>query len=263
AVDREVEAAGALQARDVPVVDDLDLDLGHEEDDHPAEPGLRGPVVGKPVRLRCVVAVRPERADYPVGVDDAAGEAPAAADQVTALYRVPGAARGELPGDDRAGAAGPVAEDPARAVLGQPAAGQPVAPGADHRGPRRGGVDVGEFLDHVAELDRRQRRPAQLGRGLQPEHAERAQGAYRVVGERAQLLGAVAGGLELLPAGADPGDELVVLFGHDPVSSAVPSGRSTGITSVANNSALRFTCSCVDGPIANSPMICPNPPSSS
>src|SRR6185437_3074194 len=88
AVDREVEAAGALQARDVPVVDDLDLDLGHEEDDHPAEPGLRGPVVGKPVRLRCVVAVRPERADYPVGVDDAAGEAPAAADQVTALDRV-------------------------------------------------------------------------------------------------------------------------------------------------------------------------------
>ena len=45
-------------------------------------------------------------------------------------------------------------------------------------------------------------------------------------------------------------------------SSATPSGRSSGITSVANSSALRVTCSCVDGPIANSPISCPNPPSS-
>jgi hypothetical protein len=33
-----------------------------------------------------------------------------------------------------------------------------------------------------------------------------------------------------------------------------PSERSAGITSVANSSALRVTCSCVLGPIANSPM---------
>src|SRR5512146_2806964 len=48
----------------------------------------------------------------------------------------------------------------AHAFFWQPAAGEPVAPGADHRRPGRGGVDVGEFLDHVAELDGRQRRTA-------------------------------------------------------------------------------------------------------
>ncbi len=64
----EVEAAGALQASDVPVVDDLGLGLGDGEDDHPAEPGGRRAVA----RSARVVAVRLERADQPVGVDDAA-----------------------------------------------------------------------------------------------------------------------------------------------------------------------------------------------
>ena len=47
-----------------------------------------------------------------------------------------------------------------------------------------------------------------------------------------------------------PGD----LRGQAPFQRATPRGRSTGITSVANSSALRMTCSCVLGPIANSPI---------
>ncbi len=134
---------------------------------------------------------------------------------------MPGAARGELPGDHGPDAVRPGAEDPLRALLRQPAAGEPVAPGADHRGPGRRSVDVGEFLDHVAELDRRQRRAAKLRRGLEPEQAERPQHRHRVVGERAQFLGTVPGGLELLPAGADPGDQLVAQLAHAVASSAV------------------------------------------
>ena len=93
AVQREVEAAGALQPGDVPVIDDLRL--------RPWAPGrrpsgrtrFRRPVVGPAAP---VAAVRLERPDQPVRVDDAAREAPPAADQVAARHRVPGAARHEL-----------------------------------------------------------------------------------------------------------------------------------------------------------------------
>jgi hypothetical protein len=66
AVDREVQAPGALQAGDVPVVDDLGLVLGREKHDDPAEPGLRGPAVSRRLfatRGTRVVAVRLERPD--------------------------------------------------------------------------------------------------------------------------------------------------------------------------------------------------------
>jgi hypothetical protein len=69
AVKREVQAAGALQPGDVPVVDDLRLVLGYQEDDHQGERGRR-PVTA--VRAARFAAVRLERPDQPVRVDDAA-----------------------------------------------------------------------------------------------------------------------------------------------------------------------------------------------
>ncbi len=62
-----------------------------------------------------------------------------------------------------------------RALVRQPAAGRAGAPVPDHHRPGGRHVDEREFLEHVAELERRQRRAAELGGGLQPEQPQRAQ----------------------------------------------------------------------------------------
>ena len=69
AVQGEVQAAGALQPGDVPVVDDLRLVLGHQEDDHQGHSRGGRAVASLIVRL---ASARLERPDQPVRVDDAA-----------------------------------------------------------------------------------------------------------------------------------------------------------------------------------------------
>src|SRR5262249_41630653 len=103
-----------------------------------------------------------------------------------------------------------------------------------------------------------QRRAAKLRGRLQPEDAHAAQRLNGIRGQRAEFLSTVPGCLELLAAAPDGGEQFLAGLAHE-----VPSGRSTGMTSVANSSVLRMTCSCVLGPIANNPMSCPNPPGSS
>jgi hypothetical protein len=152
-----VQAPRALQAGDVPVVDDLGLRLRHGEHDDPGIRDFEGP-------------------DQPLGVRDPGGEPPPAGDGVSARDGRADAARRQLPGDHRQRRA--AGEDPVG--RGEPAAREPAAAGPDHGRPRHRRVRVRQFLDHVAELQRVQRRPAQLGRGLQPEEPQvREQGGGR------------------------------------------------------------------------------------
>jgi len=184
----EIEAAAALQAGHPPVVDDLGRLLGHDGDHHAA-----------------VIPGFPEAGDQPVGLRDTACEAPPSAHQEAASHRPSGAARPRRPDDERQRAAG--REDPARPGVRQPAAGRPGAAVPDHDRPGGRGVRVRQFLHHVAEVERLQRRPAELGRRLQPEHAHLAQRLDDIRRRGAQLLGPFPGGLELRAAAPDSGQQ--------------------------------------------------------
>ncbi len=182
-VDRDVVAAGAAQAHDVPV---------------PDHPRLRGRDDGQP-------PVRPAAGHHPrrvavehQGVVEDQGVVEEQGGVRAAAAEAPAAGEGELPGavrDEPAGRGEDAAADRVRGAGDQLRGDRRLEPRQERRAvadgdrPPRGAVRAGEFLEHLDDRGGRQLQPAGHARGRQPEEPGRARPLDQVAGQGLELLG--------------------------------------------------------------------------